>query len=189
MFPEDPVEALSKIMHDWLATFLDHRNEKTETNDVVLGERRHLRQHIEHWISIDTYVSTANTAMWACCRWTASIMLAADQHKVSISEAAQYTAALLQTLDWLKLTDLDGMWDGKGGILYWVVCVCHIASIGQFMPLLTTALLARFAHIMALSRQYHAIALVPLTRLYLFERQCCASSRYCLEDAELHRKL
>lgn len=170
---ESPVEALGRMLHSWIATFLDKNNNEVDLSAAVSDRRHLLRRKIEHFVGVTISVTNAETAMLACCQWATLIMLKVDQYGMPIWKAARDTAMRPRLVSCLRMTNLGSLWDGKAGILFWVVAVCHCATTGQCFPLLTTALQARFAHIMALSERYHAIGITPLTRLYRFERLCC----------------
>lgn len=172
---ETPMGALGRMLHGWVATFLDRDNKEIDPTDALLQRRLYLRRKIEHFIGVPIPVTNAETAMLACCQWATSIMLKVDQYGISIRKAAQDTTMRPRLVSCLRMTNLSSLWDVNRGMLFWVVSVCHCATTGQCFPLLTTALQARFAHLMALSEQYRAIAITPLTRLHLFERRCCTS--------------
>jgi hypothetical protein len=171
---ETPIAALGRLMHSWVATFLDETNREVDPTEMVLRRRLDLRGEIEHFIGVVVPVKNAETAMLACCQWATSIMLKVDRHSIPISKAAQMTRMRPRLVGCLRLTNLSNMWDDRRGMLFWVAAICHRATAGQCFPLLTTALQARFAHVMALSERYHAIGITSLTRLYLFERRCWA---------------
>lgn len=172
---EMPVTALARLTHCWIATFLDRKSQAITLTDAVLQSRLHLRQEIERFIDVDVSITNEQTAVLACCRWATSIMLKVDQAKVPIWKAAQEIPTQPNVVAWLRMTSLRNLWNSKSGYLFWVVSIYHQATAGQCFPLLTTALQAHFAHIMAQSEQYHAIAIVPLSRLFLFERVSCNS--------------
>lgn len=179
---EIPIAALGRLMHSWVATFLDETDKEIVLTESLLRRRRHLRREIERFIDVVVPVKNAEMAMLACCHWATSIMLKVDQYGISICQAAQLTPIRPRLVTCLRLTDLSSLWDNRRGMLFWVVTVCHHATRGQCFPLLTTALQTRFAHVLALSKWYHAMGVTPLSRLCLFERLCWTSREQSLVD-------
>ncbi|KPI45034.1 uncharacterized protein AB675_2290 [Cyphellophora attinorum] len=170
---ETPMHALGRMMQAWLATFLDSDHTSKEDAWLLLEERLRLGRKIEHFVGVAVTVTGAETAMLSCCQWAAMVMLKSDRHRISLWQAARQTPTRPRLVTTLRMTDLGTLWGPYKGMLYWVVSVCHRSTSGKCFPLLTTALLSRLAHVLALSEQYEAIGLTPLTRLAEFEHMCC----------------
>jgi hypothetical protein len=171
---ETPERALGRMLWSWVATFLLEDGQPCPVTSEVLEKRQCLRREIEHFIGVKIQVKNAQTAMLACCQWAATIMLKVDRHRMSISDAAFDTPIKPRLVTCLRMTDLSSLWDSNRGMLFWVVTICHRATAGRCFPLLSSALLARFAHESALSEHYHDVALIPLSRLDTFESLSCA---------------
>jgi hypothetical protein len=169
---ESPVAALGRLMHSWMATFLDQTNKGIRPTENGLRKRFNTRHEIEHFIGVVVPVTNNETAMLACCQWATSVMLEVDQCSIPIWKAAQLRRIQPRLVSCLRMTDLTSLWGDRRGMLFWVVAVCHCATTGHCFPLLTTALQARFAHVMALSEEFHAEGMISLRRLHLFERLC-----------------
>jgi hypothetical protein len=170
---ESPVQALGRMLRSWIGTFFNADNEQIPLTDDIQQRRQYLRQTIEHYIGVKIRVASPETAMLACCQWATRIMLSVEQNGVPIGIAAEHTTMQPRLVMCLRMTDLSTLWGRDRGMLFWVVSICHRATLGRCFPLLTTALMARFSHIMALSDQYQAISLSPMGRSDLFESICC----------------
>jgi hypothetical protein len=176
--------ALGRMMHAWIATFLDSDNSTVEDAWLLLEERLRLGRKIEHFVGVAVTVTDAETAMLSCCQWAAMVMLKSDRHRLSLWEAARQTPTRPRLVTTLRMTDLGNLWGPYKGMLYWVVSVCHRSTSGRCFPLLTTALLSRLAHVLALSEHYAAIGLTPLTRLAEFEHMCCDVTETPITDLD-----
>lgn len=79
---ETPTNALGRLMHGWVATFLDKDDETIEATDQVLRQRLWFRHKLNQHIEGGT-VRMPEGAAYACCRWATSFILKAEQREVS----------------------------------------------------------------------------------------------------------
>jgi hypothetical protein len=169
---EMPIRALGRMMQKWVTAILNTGEDTRDPTKASLRELSVLRKDLERFLNVRILVSNADTAMLSCCQWAARVMLKVEQQRITIHAAAADTIAHPRLVTCLRMTDLDGLWGANRGMLFWVVCICHRATSRRCFPLLTTGLLSRFAHIVALSQKYRAVALEPVHRLEMFEKLC-----------------
>lgn len=112
---ETPIRALGRMLHGWVATFLDRDNKEIDPTDVVLQRRLYLRRKIKHCIGVAISITNAETAMLACCQWATSIRLKVDQYGISICKAAQGTPMRPRLISCLRMANLSSLWDGNKG--------------------------------------------------------------------------
>jgi hypothetical protein len=171
--PETQVLLLVRLMHRWLGTFLDRNGHGLVPTEIVLEEREGLRQSIESFLPVAKTSVIESEAVYECCRWASSILLAVERLRIPIYLAAKIIRIQPRLIARLRMTNLSNLWGIHKGLLFWVTAVCHLSTAEQCFPLLCTALLARFAQEFAMSDCCSEIAIKPWTRLKQFENLCC----------------
>lgn len=172
---ETLTDVLGRLMHGWIATFLDKDDEAIESTEQILRQRLWFRHKLCQHMEKDT-VRMPEGAVYASCRWAASLILKAEQLRVSFYVAAQEITMQPRLVKCLRMTDLVNLWGNQRGLLFWVTSVCHLATSEHCYPLLSTGLYAQFAHEMALTEEIYERGLKPLKRLRKFEEICCSAS-------------
>lgn len=172
---ETPINALGRLMHGWVATFLDKNDEVIESTEQILRQRLWFRQKLNQQMEKST-IRLPEGAVYASCRWAASVILKAEQRKVSFYHAAEEVTMKPRLVSILRMTDLIHLWRKQKGLLFWVTSVCHSTTSDHCFPLLPIGLYAQFAHHLALAEENHEVATRPLKRLRKFEELCCSTS-------------
>jgi hypothetical protein len=167
---------LAKLMHSWLATFLDENNDHRVPNKDLLEERAALRQKVENFVPMARASNIEAESAYESCRWASLVLLAVEKLGIPIHVAAKIVCIQPRLVKRLRMTDLSDLWGARKGLLLWVVAICNFATAGQCFPILCGTLLARFTQVIAMSNYCSEIAIEPMRRLKQFESLC-----YCPE--------
>ena len=170
--PETPMLLLVHLVHRWLTTLLDRNGQGILPSAKLLEERRNLRRRIELFEPAPRDSNEAE-AMYECCRWASLILLTTEELSIPMCVAAKIVRIQPRLVTRLRTTNLSNFWGAHKGLLLWVVAICHVVTVNQCFPLLSTAMMARFAQEMAMSEYCSEIAIKPLKRLKQFESLCC----------------
>ena len=169
---ETRLTSLAKLVHSWLATFLDENCHEVMPTEVILEERATLREILERFEPVATASNSEADAMYESCRWAGLVMLAVEKQSIPIHVAAKHVRIQPRLVRRLRMTDLQHLWGANRGLLFWVTAVCYSATAGQCFPLICTTLFARFTQEIAMSPYCSEIAIKPLRRLKVFESVC-----------------
>lgn len=164
---------LTRLVHKWLATFLDKDNHPLALTNELLQKRDALRQNIESFGPAARGFSVEAEAMYECCRRASSVLLAAERRHIPIYAAAKHVEGRPKLTKLFRQTDLANLWGNHRGLLFWVAATCQFATAGQCFPLLCTTLLARLVQELSMSSIYAEIAVNSLKRLKQFDYSCC----------------
>ena len=185
---ETQMLVLARLMHRWLATFLDGECHQVLSTEPILQERAMLRQQIERFEPVAATSSSESDAMYESCRWASLVLRAVEEKGISIQMAAKHHVRIRPRLvRRLRMTNLANLWGPHRGLLFWVISVCYFATAGRCFPLICTTLFARFTQEFAMSPYCSEIAIIPLKRLKTFE-SLCFSKPYaigCRDSSEL----
>ncbi|KAL6690903.1 hypothetical protein J3F84DRAFT_403938 [Trichoderma pleuroticola] len=180
-WPEEPSRVyietrmllLAALMQKWLATFLDENDQLLPLTQEVLQKRADLRETIESFAPATIKSNVEEEAMYECCRFVTSMLLAAEKLRIPIHAAAKHVESKLNMTQSFRQTDVTNLWGRHKGLLFWVAATCQFATASQCSPLLCTTLLARLVQELSMSNVYTEIAISSLKRLRQFESLCC----------------
>ncbi|KAF2672740.1 hypothetical protein BT63DRAFT_135270 [Microthyrium microscopicum] len=170
---ESQMLLLASLTHKWFRTFVDEDSREPSPTPELLQERASLRQQIELFPPAAKDSHYEPEAMYECCRWASGLLLAVQRLGLPIKIAKDHSWIQPRLSKRLRMTDLPSLWGRHRGLLFWIISSCHFVTWGTCFPLLMTTMLAKFTQQIAMTDDWHDIAVVPLRRLKLFESICC----------------